>query len=117
MAAKKQVAKAANMFQYDAGAPANSTLLDFPADEYGLCVELRKAMIKLSSRLRGDQNKLRIVERNLALLIGHMYSRYSEQGGKLPGAATSKPVAEVPQPVADEPALEPAEQPAEVKND
>lgn len=84
MAAKKQTVKSTNMFQYEAGAPANSTLLDFPADEYGLCVELRKAMIKLASRLHGDQHKLRVAERNLALLIGHMYSRYAEQGGKMP---------------------------------
>lgn len=91
MAAKRQTAKTVNMFQYEVGAPANSTLLDFPADEYGLCVELRKAMIKLASRLHGDQHKLRVAERNLALLIGHMYSRYAEQGGVLPVAAEPAP--------------------------
>lgn len=90
MAAKKQTAKAVNMLQYEAGAPANPTLLDFPADEYGLCVELRKAMVKLAGRLHGDPNKLHTVERNLSLLIGHMYSRYAEQGGKL-SSATSTP--------------------------
>lgn len=86
MAAKKQTAKAVNMLQYEAGAPANPTLLDFPADEYGLCVELRKAMVKLAGRLHGDPNKLHTAERNLSLLIGHMYSRYAEQGGKLSNA-------------------------------
>ena len=105
MAAKKQAAKAVNMFQYEAGAPANPTMLDFPADEYGLCVELRKAMVKLAGRLHGDQNKLRTAERNLSLLIGHMYSRYIEQGGELPVAATEPAAA---------PATE-AEQPTEVK--
>lgn len=107
MAAKKQAAKTVNMFQYEAGAPANPTMLDFPADEYGLCVELRKAMVKLAGRLHGDQNKLRTAERNLSLLIGHMYSRYAEQGGKLSvDAPATEPAAE--------PAAE-AEQPTEVK--
>lgn len=100
MAAKKQAAKSVKMFQYDAGAPANPTMLDFPADEYGLCVELRKAMVKLAGRLHGDQNKLRTAERNLSLLIGHMYSRYAEQGGKLPAATepAAAPAAEAEQP-------------------
>lgn len=99
MAAKKRTAEVVNMLQYEAGAPANPTLLDFPADEYGLCVELRKAMVKLAGRLHGDQNKLRTVERNLSLLIGHMYSRYAEQGGKLPVTATAaEPAAEAEQP-------------------
>lgn len=73
-------------FKYIADAPANPTLLDFPSDEFGLCRELRKTMTKLSGRLCGDQKKLRVAEQNLALLIGHMYNRYREQGGTLPAA-------------------------------
>lgn len=122
MAAKKQAAKAVNVFQYEAEAPANPTLLDFPADEYGLCVELRKAMVKLAGRLHGDQNKLRTAERNLSLLIGHMYSRYVEQGGELPSAVpTQAPTQQTyaaPKAESDAPTsgTEPAtEQPTEVK--
>lgn len=125
MAAKKQAAKAVNMLQYETGAPTNPTLLDFPADEYGLCVELRKAMVKLAGRLHGDQNKLRIVERNLSLLIGHMYSRYAEQGGKLSSAAPTQAPAQQTytapntEPEAQAPVTEPAnestEQPTEAK--
>lgn len=93
------------MFQYVADAPSNPTLLDFPPDEFGLCRELRKAMTRMAGRLCGDQKKLRVAERNLSLLIGHMYSRYAEQGGKLPVT----PAAPATEPTAD------AEQPTEVK--
>lgn len=74
------------MFQYDSTAPSNPTMLNYPADPYGLCSELRKSMTKMVGRLHGDPKKLAIAERNLALLIGHMYSRFVEQGGVLTSA-------------------------------
>lgn len=71
----------ASTFQYDSTAPANPSMLNYPVDTYGLCVELRKAFTKMVGRLHGDANKLATAERNLALLIGHMYNRFAEQGG------------------------------------
>lgn len=78
----KAKTKAVGMFEYDSSAPANPTMLNYPSDPYGLCSELRKCMTKTVGRLRGDSKKLAILERNLALLIGHMYNRFAEQGGK-----------------------------------
>lgn len=121
MAKKKSIN--VGMFQYVTDAPSNPTMLDFPSDEFGLCRELRKAMTRMSSRLCGDQKKLRVAERNLALLIGHMYNRYAEQGGVLPTATPEPAVKQTyaapnPEPeTAAESTESTAEQPAEGKND
>lgn len=108
MATKTKTKTAAGTFQYDTTAPANPTMLNYPADPYGLCSELRKSMTKMVGRLRGDQKKLAIAERNLALLIGHMYSRYAEQGGVLPSKeqAVAQPAPQTAPQAAAEPVVE-----------
>lgn len=111
--ATKAKTKTAGVFQYDSSAPANPTLLNYPADPYGLCSELRKCMTKTVGRLCGDSKKLTILERNLALLIGHMYNRFAEQGGtravvKEPAAQEAAP-GETPDATYTAPAAQPAE--------
>lgn len=115
----KTKARAAGTFQYDSSAPANPTLLNYPADPYGLCSELRKSMTKMVGRLHGDSKKLAIAERNLALLIGHMYSRFAEQGGVLPSSTEVAAAVNAPTSTtavdasAEQPAEQAAEQPAQ----
>lgn len=67
--------------QYVPDAPANSALIGnmLPTDEYGLCSDLRKCMVRLASRLHGNPKKLKAVEDNLAVLIGHLYAKFNEQ--------------------------------------
>lgn len=57
---------------------ANSALLEFPTDQYGITRELRRTMIDIGSRLNGDIEKLELVVVTLDLLQKHLQARYDE---------------------------------------
>ena len=65
-----------------------STLLVFPTDPLGLCVGLRKELIKLASKMHGDETKVKLVKHTLSIGMKHLDAKYKETG-KLSKANTS----------------------------
>ena len=62
--------------------PANSSLLVFPTDVYGITSDLKKACIKIGSKIGAQPEKLTLVKEVLDICLQHIEAKY-EQNKKL----------------------------------
>lgn len=57
----------------------NPTTLSFPTDVYGMTKDLRKDMLTISSRIKGDEAKLQLLKDTLSLCMKHVMARFAEE--------------------------------------
>ena len=65
--------------QPDLSAYRNPALLQFPTDPYGITKDLKKAMLTIASRLKGDDEKMKTVKDTMAILVNHMLARQADE--------------------------------------
>lgn len=62
-----------------ATAPAishNPAFLEWPTDIWGLTKDVKKAFVVLANRVKGQPDKMELVERTLEVALGHLNARY-----------------------------------------
>lgn len=56
--------------------------LKFPQDRYNIMYEVKKAMIKCASRIKGNPEKKKVFDETIALLIGHTEAKFKHDKAK-----------------------------------
>lgn len=54
----------------------NPAFLEWPTDVWGLTKDLKKAITALASRVKGQPDKMELVEKTLEVALGHLNARY-----------------------------------------
>ena len=53
-----------------------STLLVFPTDELGLCTGLRKELLRVAERVKGDKSKIQLLKATLSIGMKHVGAKF-----------------------------------------
>lgn len=61
---------------------ANSSLLVFPTDRFGITAELKASMIRAASKVGTDKEALKLIDDTLRILRGHVQARYNQNVNK-----------------------------------
>jgi hypothetical protein len=55
--------------------PANPALISWPRDQWGMCVDLRKALVEAARNVRGNDEKMEVFMSTLKVGIQHAMAR------------------------------------------
>lgn len=93
MTEKTETKKAVKPEAKKAPVSHNPTFLEWPTDVWGLTKDLKKAVVALANRVKGQPDKKALVEATLEVALAHIEARYTHDS-KLREARIEKAEAE-----------------------